>query len=874
MIVLKNYQQQALDALRAYLETARFKGAQAAWETLRTESAAAWHGYRPLDGLPDAPFICLRLPTGGGKTLLAAHAVKIAAETFLEREFPLVLWLVPSSTIKDQTLETLRKPGHANHEALRSSFDGRIKVLDIAEFAQLLPQDLKGRACIVVGTIQSPRTENKEIRKVYAHNENLEAHFSGVPEHEPGLDRNDGTDGDGRIRYSFANLLALHRPLVIVDEAHNASTELSNEVMRRIRARCIVEFTATPAADSNVLHNVSASELKAEEMIKLPIRLKEHRSWEEAVHDAVLTRQHLAEVATKEADYIRPIVLYQAEKKNQDVTKDVLLKHLTEQEKIPREKIAVVTGAQKELDGINLFDPACPIDHVITIAALKEGWDCSFAYVFCSVANVHSPTDVEQILGRVLRMPYARRRADEELNRAYAHVVQTGWPHAIRQLHDRLTDMGFEDQEADRFIERQPDIPLEGGGGLERSKTPSLIVSAPAAAIAALPETDRTVVVAQQGPSGSRVTIRKPLSDESLAAFAKALPDAEARKDFLAEHRIFKAQWAAAASPAERGIPFRVPQLCVVQDGELALAEKELFLDAQGWNLLDGERYPAELSENQFDLRERGHEWEIDINAGRLRERIVGAVDQFDLDLVDTGWTDGQLCRWLDQRLRQPDIAQPMLLEHVRRTIAGLTEKRHLKLPALVRARYVLAKVLLERLKQYRRMAFEHGYQETLFGTNARVETTFDFAVDFAHQPYGPHWTYRGSYDFRKHFHAAVGELKDRGEEFDCAQAIDMHAAVRHWVRNLDRREGAFSLPTASDRFYPDFVAELVDGRFLAVEHKGEVYATNDDSKEKRNVGELWQDRSGGKAIFLMTVVERGGPSISQQINERIGQRR
>ena len=139
-----------------------------------------------------------------------------------------------------------------------------------------------------------------------------------------------------------------------------------------------------------------------------------------------------------------------------------MLKHLVEQEKIPREKIAVVTGDQKELDGINLFAPDCPIDFVITVEALKEGWDCSFAYVFCSVATVNSKKDVEQILGRVLRMPYAKRRTDAELNRAYAHVSRASWPNAVKQLHDRLVDMGFEDNEADAFIEKAPELGLTG----------------------------------------------------------------------------------------------------------------------------------------------------------------------------------------------------------------------------------------------------------------------------------------------------------------------------------------------------------------------------------------------------------------------------
>lgn len=866
MIELKHYQTQTLEALKAYLEAARFKGAKAAFDAFNKEGVPSWKAYQPMEGLPETPFVCLRLPTGGGKTLLAAHTVKIATEAYLEREFPLVLWLMPTKTIREQTLETLRKPGNPNHETLRKAFDGRVTVIDIADFAQLRPHDLKSRACIVVGTIQTLKVKSSEGRKVYAHNENLEAHFAGVPDHIEGLDRND----DGKIRYSFRNLLAVHRPLVIVDEAHNAGTELSDVMMRRIRARCIVEFTATPAPDSNVLHNVSATALKAEEMIKLPIRLKEHGNWEEAVHDAILTRQRLAELAAKDSAYIRPIVLYQAEKRNQDVTKDVLLKHLTDVENIKREKIAVVTGDQKELDGINLFDRACPIEHVITIEALKEGWDCSFAYVFCSVANVHSKKDVEQILGRVLRMPYAKRRSDDELNRAYAHVARSGWPHAVSQLHDRLVDMGFDDREANGFIERPPEIELPGGGMTPKA-VPVLPVSVPADfSLTALPESERASVSVEQGEAGNRVIFNKPVSEAALKAIEATLPDAGTRKEFRAEHRVFEQTWLQAASPFMRGVPFKAPALCVMQQGELTLAEAEVFLDANGWDLLDGKLYPPELSEAQFNLRERGHEYEIDINAGHLQQKIVGTVEQFVLDLIDTGWTEGQLCRWLDGRLRQPDINQPVLLEFIRRSIASLIETRGIPLTTLVRHRYVLEKVLQERLKEHRRTALAHGFQQTLFGAGAAVEVSFDFGFDFA-RPYPTNWTYNGSYQFKKHFHFSIGELKDKGEEFDCAKAIDMLPQVRHWIRNLSQSPDAFWLPTATDRFYPDFVVELMDGRILVVEHKGAHYISNDDSKEKRNIGELWAARSNKKGSFVMTVVEPGKPPLQNQIEAAIG---
>src|SRR3546814_2940882 len=88
----------------------------------------------------------------------------------------------------------------------------------------------------------------------------------------------------------------------------------------RVNPSAIVEFTATPRFDSNILHSVTAQELKQEEMIKLPIILSENDSWQNAVNGAVAARASLAETAEADRDYIRPIVLFQAQQRDQEVT--------------------------------------------------------------------------------------------------------------------------------------------------------------------------------------------------------------------------------------------------------------------------------------------------------------------------------------------------------------------------------------------------------------------------------------------------------------------------------------------------------------------------------------------------------------------------
>lgn len=252
------------------------------------------------------------------------------------------------------------------------------------------------------------RVEDTSGRKVYAYHENFEPHFSGIRQDDPRFERviekdlqenNLGKESLGKIKYSFVNLLMLHRPLVIMHEAHNARTSLTFDTLKRVHLSCIVEFTAPPdisqTSASNILYRSTAAELKAEQMIKLPIMLTEHKGWQGAVRDAVLTGRKLNEEARKETDHIRPIVLFQSEAKNGFVTVEVLKAHLTNELKITEQEIAVATGNQRELEGMDLFSPSCQIKYIITMEALKEGWDCSFAYVFCSVKDVRSSKDAE-----------------------------------------------------------------------------------------------------------------------------------------------------------------------------------------------------------------------------------------------------------------------------------------------------------------------------------------------------------------------------------------------------------------------------------------------------------------------------------------------
>ena len=264
--------------------------------------------------------------------------------------------------------------------------------------------------------------------------------------------------------------------MVIVDEAHNVRTPLSFDTLARFSPSLILELTATPQTEhnpscdqhaSNVLHSVSAAELKVEEMIKLPIKLTTDRDWQRTIGVACDCRAALEEAAKAEAaetgEYVRPIILFQAQSALRTdphrLTYEVIEKHLVEERRIPKEQIAVHSGSRKDLDVHDVGDSDCPVRFIITVQKLKEGWDCPFAYVLCSVAEQVSGTAVEQILGRVLRMPNAKRKRRDALNEAYAYVASAGFDETARQLRDGLVDgAGFNRLEAEEIVARQTDL--------------------------------------------------------------------------------------------------------------------------------------------------------------------------------------------------------------------------------------------------------------------------------------------------------------------------------------------------------------------------------------------------------------------------------
>ena len=468
---LKSYQQRVIADLESYLGYLdRYRDTAKAFNMYWEDKIGP---YDPLTGegmqpykntIPNAAHICIKVPTAGGKTFIACNALHTIFRHYASGTPKVVVWLVPWSNLLDQTVANLRNPAHPYRQKLNMLFQHRVEVYEKKELLQganFNPSVVTEQLSVIVMSFASLRARNKEDRKVYQQNSQLLS-FAGV--------YNDADSLLGNIdETSLINVIRSLQPVLVVDESHNAESELSIEMLRSLNPSFILDLTATPKDNSNIISLVPAIELKKEHMVKLPVIVYNHHDKTDVISSALHLQKKL-ELAALEQEknggrYIRPIVLFQAQAKtNEDNTTFLKVKNLLLKIGIPEEQIKIKTAEKNELKGIDLMARDCPVRYIITINALREGWDCPFAYVLASLADRSSAVEVEQLLG------------DEDELARESHVVASADAHDVdehlavgdlrqRFREDRLhqfSDVGGGPLEIDRLENRPERIDRSG----------------------------------------------------------------------------------------------------------------------------------------------------------------------------------------------------------------------------------------------------------------------------------------------------------------------------------------------------------------------------------------------------------------------------
>lgn len=397
------------------------------------------------DFFGDVPFVCVKIPTGGGKTLVGCHAVNEIMSSALKHKMDkgIVMWFVPSEAIKSQTLKKFKDRNDWHRQVLDEAFQNNVRIFSNEESLRIRKEDVEDNLCIIISSLDAFRKEKtlQKKYKVYQENGALLSHFENLEDNDE-LEK----DEEGTIINSLANVVRMSNPLIVVDEGHKTKTQLSIDFITSLNPSFVIEYTATPRSGSNILVDISASDLKDEEMVKIPIVLESATQWINSVARGIEKRDELEKEGKKnKGEYIRPIALIQAQPKSKtqnNVTVDQIKEHLISA-KIPEDQIAIKTSDRNDLEGVNLFSKKCKIRYIITVSALAEGWDCSFAYVLISVANVGAKIAVEQIIGRIIRMPYAKRKKNEDLNRSYIFASAQNFKEAAGQIITGLEKNGY-----------------------------------------------------------------------------------------------------------------------------------------------------------------------------------------------------------------------------------------------------------------------------------------------------------------------------------------------------------------------------------------------------------------------------------------------
>lgn len=431
-----------------------------------------------FDGLErPIPNVCLKVPTGGGKTLLGVAAVERLQTDLFTQQTGMVLWVVPSDAIYKQTWKQLANREHPYRQMLERASGGRVKVLEKND--AFTKRDTDENLCVMLLMLQSSARQSKETLRMFRDSGRFTTFFpieddttanEALLSSIRNLDCNDLSDygwqegiapGSVSVKQSLGNVLRMVRPVIIVDEGHKAYSETARETLCGFNPKFILELSATPNANgkhhSNVLVNVSGQALKDEQMIKLPINLinEDKSEWK---HTLSLAHAKLAELEkdagqlqNETGRYIRPIMLIRVERTGKDQRDSAFVhaedarEYLIEKLGVNENEIRLKTSDKDELGDDDLLSEMCPVKYIITKDALREGWDCPFAYVLTVLSKMTAKTAITQMIGRVLRQPHARLTQKPSLDECYVYTFDQDVMEAVAGVKQGLEEEGMGD---------------------------------------------------------------------------------------------------------------------------------------------------------------------------------------------------------------------------------------------------------------------------------------------------------------------------------------------------------------------------------------------------------------------------------------------
>lgn len=859
---LKPYQDAVLTDLGAYLDTLiQQPDLRSAFATYWSERGVVGQAYK--NNVPGVPHVCAKVPTAGGKTFIAVNALRTIFDAFKQSNPArpqMVVWLVPSLTILDQTVRALSDASHPYRQRLNALFKGRVAVYerrDLLMGAGFSADIVREQLSIVVMSFDSLRARNKEDRKIYKDNGYLASFVS--------LDSDASWLHPDYDASSLINVLRSLKPVVVVDESHNAETELSVEMLVNLNPDFILDLTATPRNNSNIISYVDAMQLKRNHMVKLPVIVANRTSREDVIESALTLRRKLEQLAVAQEQaggrYIRPIVLFQAQPKSSDdnTTFDKVREQLIAAG-IPSDEIKIKTATINELAGVDLMSPSCPVRYIITINALKEGWDCPFAYILASLADKSSAVDVEQLLGRVLRMPHVQPHGNDLLNLSYVFTSSNKFSETLQSVVRALNRSGF----SDRDYRAVDPVSTSADPTHKPVQTDWLATTA---AVSEACGDEQAATYPPKIPHSSNEVVQDHSQTQAPQDVAGLSSAAEVfiqslTQQAAAENQAFTEKAAAADNlPLELETKVNRHRIKdVFRPQVLALKLPQFFIpvSASGWFEEDNALHLLERDELLGDFRLATADAAVsfdDIEGEMYRVDLEKSGDKdyapkpFKVDSVSrqrfnaiilSQSRESQIRDVTDRLTRLIGDMWPMTEEEVRKYVARVIDPLS---PEQIQD-------CLDRDHAYARKlklkidGLANAHATKVFGdlldldkiTLAPGFSFSEYITPSANAPALPKSLYTTE--------ASMGQFEQR-----VINAVANLESVEWWHRNLSRGKG-YRINGFLNH-YPDFILHMKSERVILLETKGDD-RDNSDSANKLRLGKQWEAKAGPKFKYMM----------------------
>lgn len=853
---LKSYQHKVIKDLESFLEYLQIHkriddSFNKYWEDkIGPYNPLSDEGMQPYkNNIKKAPHVSIKVPTAGGKTFIACNALSSIFNAYNSDLPKAVIWLVPWSNLLDQTVASLSNPDHPYRQKLNSLFNHRVEVYekkDLLQGSNFNPSVVKDQLSIIVMSFSSLRARNKDDRKVYQENGQLASFALESGDKSHLLEDIDDT--------ALINVIRGLNPVLVVDESHNAESDLSVEMLNNLNPSFVLDLTATPKNNSNIVSLVPAIELKKEHMVKLPVIVYNHHDKTEVINSALHLQRKLELLAIEEekngGKYIRPIVLFQAQPKTSD--DNTTFEKLKEQLLaigIPEEQIKIKTANKDEIKGIDLMDKECQVRYIITINALKEGWDCPFAYILASLADKSSAVDVEQILGRVLRQPYVTKHKASLLNISYVLTASAKFNDTLQNIVKGLQASGFSDKDY-----RQKDImPEEDKKVVAQQPLDNFLFPE------SKEETNTDDIIA------SRIQFN-PVIEESTVIDTPILTEIEsiAVEQTKEMEQIIEEQ---KKQPVDENIfqemGEKVKRYKIIDSHkELALSIEfpQFILETQKNDIFGSENVLL----NQESLLKNFKLSKADSNIDF--ERINSDLYKVDIEQIKTNEYTPRFTKIEDQVVRDPiteyilakpkenqvkDIAHQIvklvgdmypisdqeIRLYVERILNNLSAEQ---LQDILTRKYSYSEKIKAKIRTLADVYAENQFKD--FITIGRITTkpTWKFSEMIVPGKLGP--------SISNSLYEREGEMNN----FEISVVTDISSLrnIAFWHRNLGRGKG-FAINGYKSNHYPDFIAVTKSGKVLLLETKGDD-RDNSDSIAKCRLGNKWAEIAGKDFKYFM----------------------